>query len=180
MNAGYIIIYCSKWKKILKSLFCTYITKQIIYIKAQYIINQDTRLTYLYYKIHSKILKENCQISIKYRYITKENIDKEVKNFPLCMQNLHIKLRKTHRLSHYARLYYSLFLKYGGMQLEDAINYWKEEYSKPHTCSSTCSHNWQMNERKFIYSIRHFYGLEGSKKNYKSSSCKMMCVSNIF
>ncbi|XP_012341060.2 probable DNA primase large subunit [Apis florea] len=70
-----------------------------------------------------------------------------------------------------------LFLKYGGMQLEDAINYWKEEYSKPHTCSSTCSHNWQMNERKFIYSIRHFYGLEGSKKNYKSPSCKMMCTS---
>ncbi|PBC31572.1 hypothetical protein APICC_09065 [Apis cerana cerana] len=33
-----------------------------------------------------------------------------------------------------------LFLKDGGMQLEDTINYWKEEYSKPHICSSTCSH----------------------------------------
>lgn len=54
--------------------------------KAQYIINQNTRFNYLYYKIHSKMFKKNCQISIKYRYITKENVDKEVKNFPLCMQ----------------------------------------------------------------------------------------------
>lgn len=181
LSAGYAIVYCSNWKKILTSLFYTYISNEVICMKskAQYIINQDIRLNYLYYKIHSKILQEN-QISIKYGHITKKNIDIEIKNFPLCMQHLHIKLRTTHRLSHYARFYYSLFLKDGGMKLEDAINYWKEEYSKPHSCSSNCLHNWKSNERKFIYSIRHLYGLEGSRKNYKSPTCELICVSNIF
>ncbi|XP_076376868.1 uncharacterized protein LOC117228918 isoform X3 [Megalopta genalis] len=66
--------------------------------------------------------------------------------------------------------------KDGGMHIEDAINYWKDEYSKPHSCSSTCSHQWQSNERKFIYSIRHLYGLEGSRKNYKSVDCEFLCA----
>ncbi|XP_012238237.1 probable DNA primase large subunit isoform X1 [Bombus impatiens] len=177
LSAGYAIVYCSNWKKILTSLFYTYISNEVICMKskAQYIINQDIRLNYLYYKIHSKILQEN-QISIKYGHITKKNIDIEIKNFPLCMQHLHTKLRTTHRLSHYARFYYSLFLKDGGMKLEDAINYWKEEYSKPHSCSSNCLHNWKSNERKFIYSIRHLYGLEGSRKNYKSPTCELICM----
>ncbi|KAK1121275.1 hypothetical protein K0M31_010582 [Melipona bicolor] len=179
LNAGYAIVYCSKLKEVLKSLFYTHISKEVICMKsiAQHTLNQDIRLDYLYYKIHSKVFQEN-QTFIKQGCITKENIDIEVKNFPLCMQHLHIRLRRVHRLSHYARFYYSLFLKDGGMQLEDAINYWKEEYSKPHSCSSNCLHNWKSNERKFMYSIRHFYGLEGSRKNYKSPTCELMCTSS--
>lgn len=62
------------------------------------------------------------------------------------------------------------------MKIDDAIQYWKEEYSKPHTCNSVCMHKWQTDEKKFIYSIRHLYGLEGSHRNYKSPNCTVMCV----
>ncbi|XP_017890625.1 probable DNA primase large subunit [Ceratina calcarata] len=174
LNAGYAIVYCSKWKEVLVSLFHTYIDKEIVSIKerAQCIIDQDSRFNYLYRKINCKISEVNYVCGD----INRRNIDKEAKSFPLCMQHLHMKLRSSHRLSHYARFYYSLFLKEGGMQLEDAINYWKEEYSKPHSCSSTCSHNWQSSEKKFIYSIRHLYGLEGSRKNYKSPTCELICT----
>lgn len=177
LNAGFAIVHCSKLKEVILSLFKTYITKELMLMKtnAQCTINQDVRLDYLYQKVHFKIFQNN---HIHGR-ISKDNIDIESKNFPLCMQHLHMKLRKVHRLSHYARWHYSLFLKDGGMHLEDAINYWKEEYSKPHSCSSICSHNWQSNEKKFIYSIRHLYGLEGSRKNYNSPSCKLMSVSNV-
>ncbi|CAK9828907.1 DNA primase large subunit [Anthophora retusa] len=146
LNAGYAIVHCSKWKSILTSLFSTYITKELACIKskAQYTINHDTRLDYLYHKIHCKIF----QVNHVYGHITRENIDIEMKYFP----------------------------PYGGMHLEDAVNYWKEEYSKPHSCSSVCLHNWQSNERKFIYSIRHLYGLEGSRKNYKSPTCNSICM----
>lgn len=109
--------------------------------------------------------------------ITIDNIDTEVQKFPLCMQHLHSVLRNRHRLSHYARLHYSLFLKEIGMNLEDAIIFWKQEYSKPHTCTSTCSHNWQSNEKKFVYSIRHMYGLEGSRRNYKTPNCNLIWAS---
>ncbi|XP_034179821.2 DNA primase large subunit isoform X1 [Osmia lignaria lignaria] len=174
LNAGFAVVHCSKWKEVILSLFKTYITKELMLMKtnAQCTINQDIRLDYLYQKVHCKIF-QNSHIHGR---ISKDNIDIEAKNFPLCMQHLHMKLRNVHRLSHYARWHYSLFLKDGGMHLEDAINYWKEEYSKPHSCSSICSHNWQSNEKKFIYSIRHLYGLEGSRKNYNSPSCKLMSV----
>ncbi|XP_015429418.1 PREDICTED: probable DNA primase large subunit [Dufourea novaeangliae] len=174
LSNGYAIIYCSKLKEVLLALFCTYIHKEVTCIKskAQHTINQDVRLDYLYQKIHCQIF----QTSHGYGHITVDNIDMQMRNFPLCMQHLYRKLRNTHRLSHYARLHYSLFLKDGGMHIEDAINYWKEEYSKPHSCSSICSHQWQVNERKFLYSIRHLYGLEGSKKNYKSPNCEFMCA----
>ncbi|XP_076243853.1 DNA primase large subunit [Calliopsis andreniformis] len=174
LTAGYAIVYCSKWREILSALFYTYMTKELACMKsrAQHSINQDIRLDYLYQKIHCQVFKKNSG----YGCITTDNIDTEMKKFPLCMQHLHMQLRSTHRLSHYARLYYSLFLKDGGMQLEDAINYWKEEYSKPHACTSACSHNWQSSERKFVYSIRHLYGLEGSRKNYNSPNCEFMCI----
>ncbi|XP_076756088.1 uncharacterized protein LOC143426479 [Xylocopa sonorina] len=175
LYAGYAIVYCSKWKKVLVSLFCTYMTKEVIRMKtkAQNIVSQDSRLDYLYHKINSMIFRTNHA----QRCLTVENINTEANNFPLCMRHLHTVLRSTHRLSHYARLYYSLFLKDAGMQLEDAINYWKEEYSKPHACSSICLHDWQSNEKKFMYSIRHLYGLEGSRRNYKSPTCESMCKS---
>ena len=174
LKAGYAIVYCSQWRETLLSLFSTYITKEYVCTKprAQQSINQDIRLDYLYQKIHGQIFQRGCG----YGRISADNIDIEVKNFPLCMQHFHRKLRDTHRLSHYARLHYSLFLKDSGMHIEDAINYWKEEYSKPHLCSSVCSHNWQSSERKFLYSIRHLYGLEGSRKNYKSPNCQFMCA----
>lgn len=177
LNAGYAIVYCSSWKEILPSLFCTYMTKEIrcMKSKAQHTINHDVRFDYLYQKIYYQIFQTNY----KYGHVTVDNIDTEARYFPPCMQHLHTKLRNTHRLSHYARLHYSLFLKDSGMLLEDAINYWKEEYSKPHSCSSICSHHWQSSERKFVYSIRHLYGLEGSRKTYKSPNCEFMSVSKI-
>ncbi|XP_076650045.1 DNA primase large subunit [Halictus rubicundus] len=172
---GYAIVHCSEFKEVLLSLFSTYMHKDMACIKAkaQHTINQDDRLDYLYKKIHFQLFKK----SRGYGCITIDNIDTEMTNFPLCMQHLHRKLRSTHRLGHYARFHYSLFLKDGGMHIEDAINYWKDEYSKPHSCSSTCSHQWQSNERKFIYSIRHLYGLEGSRKDYKSANCELLCAS---
>ncbi|XP_053972037.1 DNA primase large subunit-like [Hylaeus volcanicus] len=174
LNAGYAIVHCSKWKEILQSLFFTYMTMEVkcMKSKAQYTINHDVRIDYLYQKIHCQIFQRSYGCG----RVTVENIDNEARNFPLCMQQFHTKLRNTHRLSHYARLHYSLFLKDSGMLLEDAINYWKQEYSKPHSCTSICSHRWQSNERKFVYSIRHLYGLEGSRRNYKSPNCEFMCA----
>lgn len=92
------------------------------------------------------------------------------------MQNLHRVLRSKHRLGHHARFQYSLFLKECGMSMEDAISYWREEYSRPHTCEAGCTHSWQKDEKKYLYSIRHLYGLEGGRKNYKTPNCENICV----
>ncbi|EFN78342.1 DNA primase large subunit [Harpegnathos saltator] len=140
--------------------------------QAQYIVKYDLRLQFLSQKVQSYLFKE-CTIHGR---VTIENIDAESEKFPPCMRHLHSILKSRHRLSHYARLYYSLFLKEIGMKLDDSITFWKQEYSKPHACTSICSHNWQSNEKKFVYSIRHMYGLEGSRRNYKTPDCSKICV----
>ncbi|KAK2586875.1 hypothetical protein KPH14_009812 [Odynerus spinipes] len=174
LNAGYAIVYCSQWKQLLIALFNTYINQDLKCKKshALYVVNNDIRFISLKQKIQLYMLQDRPTFG----KINNRNIDVEVKKFPLCMQHLHRILRKRHRLSHYARLYYSLFLKESGMKINDAIEYWKEEYSKPHACTSICTHRWQTNEKKFIYSIRHLYGLEGSHRNYTSPSCSIMCT----
>ncbi|KAL0101429.1 hypothetical protein PUN28_018928 [Cardiocondyla obscurior] len=173
LNNGDVITYCSNWKKVLQSLFSSYIISEMSTIKkqAEHIIKHDPRFYVLNQKIQSYLFNKVTP----HGKVTTENIETEKQKFPLCMQHLHSVLKKRHRLSHYARLYYSLFLKEIGMTLEDSIIFWREEYSKPHTCTSVCSHNWQSNEKKFIYSIRHMYGLEGSRKNYKTPDCNLIC-----
>lgn len=175
LENGNVISYCSNWKRVLQSLFSNYVTSKLNIMKkqAQHTIKYDHRLQILSQKVQSCLFKEGTS----HGRITIDNIDTEAQKFPLCMRHLHSVLRNRHRLSHYARLYYSLFLKEIGMKVDDSIAFWKQEYSKPHTCVSVCSHNWQSNEKKFIYSIRHMYGLEGSRRNYKTPDCSLICVS---
>lgn len=178
IDHGNVITHCSNWKQVLQSLFSNYITNEVNVMKKQahHIIKHDLRLHILNQKVQSYLFKEGTA----HGNITIDNIDTEAQKFPLCMQHLHSILKDRHRLSHYARLYYSLFLKEIGMKLEDSIAFWRQEYSKPHTCTSICSHDWQSNEKKFVYSIRHMYGLEGSRRNYKTPSCNQICVSKKF
>ncbi|XP_015175062.1 PREDICTED: DNA primase large subunit-like [Polistes dominula] len=173
LTAGYAVIYCSQWKKLLVALFNTYLISDLKHIKTHaWHVNNDVRLQSLKQQVQFYISPNRSTIG----RVNNNNINVEVEKFPLCMQHLHKVLKKRYRLSHYARFYYSLFLKEGGMKIDDAIRYWKEEYSKPHTCTSVCTHNWQTDEKKFVYSIRHLYGLEGSRRNYKSPSCTVMCA----
>ncbi|XP_014237363.1 probable DNA primase large subunit isoform X1 [Trichogramma pretiosum] len=171
LNKGLATIYCSQWKELFQSLFKTFIIFESKYQKqiARQLFT-DPRFQYISKKLQQGL---NSQV-YKVGKITTLNIDNEVSNFPLCMQHMHFQLRLKHRLSHYARFYYTLFLKECGMSLEESLLYWRNEYSKPHNCKALCNHDWQTDAKKFIYSIRHMYGLEGGRKDYKTPSCKDM------
>lgn len=60
-------------------------------------------------------------------------------SYPLCMQKLHQKLRKDHHLKHFARLQYILFLKGIGVTLEDALSFWRSEFTKKMEADKVCS-----------------------------------------
>ena len=51
-------------------------------------------------------------------------------SFAPCMRHLHETLRKEHHLRHFGRLQYGLFLKSINLTLDQALTFWKEEFTK--------------------------------------------------
>lgn len=92
-------------------------------------------------------------------------------SYPLCMRIIHDTLRKNHHLPFGARLQYSLFLKSIGVTLDDALELWKEEFTKVIDEETF--------EREYGYKLRHVYGQEGSQKGYKCYKCLRIMNFNI-
>jgi DNA primase large subunit len=98
------------------------------------------------------------------RQVTPDMIDDlSNQSFPLCMKVLHKSLRADHKLKHMGRMQYGLFLKGLGLNLENALQFWQDEFTKI------------MPESDFVktysYNIRHSYGKEGKQTNYSPYGC---------
>ncbi|CAB4422260.1 unnamed protein product [Rhizophagus irregularis] len=91
-----------------------------------------------------------------------DNVHQLVDHFPLCMQHLYQNLCENHHLKHYARIQFNLFLKGIGLTVEESLAFWKKSFSK-------------VDEDKFqkdyAYNIRHNYGVEGKRQDYKPLNC---------
>lgn len=109
--------------------------------------------------------------------ITAQDVNAQSVYFPPCMAHLYQTLRLRHRLTHEARRQLTLFLKDVGMPIEEALDFWRNEYSQPSSeCGSGCTHSWQKDARRYQYSIRHMYGLEGGRYTYTVPSCRSIQV----
>jgi DNA primase large subunit len=87
------------------------------------------------------------------------------------MRNLHKTLRREKHLRHYGRLQYGLFLKVRllieikdnslqgiGLDVEEALVFWRAAFANI---------NDDKFRKEYQYNIRHSYGLEGGRRNYK-------------
>ncbi|VDK28732.1 unnamed protein product [Anisakis simplex] len=79
------------------------------------------------------------------------------------MRQIHTRLRVDHHLMHSARMQYGLFLKAIGMTLEDALAFFRAEFTKKVDSDKF--------DKQYAYNIRHNYGKEGSRRDYKAYSC---------
>ncbi|CAK1579088.1 unnamed protein product [Parnassius mnemosyne] len=169
LRNGIAHIPCSKWKSYLITLFNNQLKYRLRNIDLT-VLNNDVRIIDLLYKFKDQF---NCfNNDCKSKVLMSKDVDLASKFFPPCMLNLHQYLRQKHRLSHMQRFYYSLYLKDIGMPVEEAIDFWRMEYKKMPNGSHSCGHTWDKDERKFIYGIRHLYGLEGGRKIYTSVDCQ--------
>lgn len=107
--------------------------------------------------------KEFAEVSIK-------DIDQVAKSsFPLCMRHLFEKLREDHHLKHGGRMQLGLFLKGVGLKLDDALAFWKAEFSQKVGAERF--------DKEYAYSIRHNYGREGKRTDYTPYSCQKIISS---
>ncbi|CAD5206827.1 unnamed protein product [Bursaphelenchus okinawaensis] len=82
-------------------------------------------------------------------------------SFPLCMRDMHEFMKLNKGLKHQGRLQYSLFIKGTGLSVEDSLAFFR-------TFCDTNSSKF----KEFEYSIKHIYGLIGSKHAKRPYNCE--------
>ncbi|KAF4040071.1 Eukaryotic and archaeal DNA primase large subunit [Phytophthora infestans] len=88
------------------------------------------------------------------------------KHFPLCMKQLHRKLRENHHLKYDGRVQYRMFLKGAGLSVHECIQLFRSEFIKTIPAAKF--------DKEYTYHIRHSYGLEGSRKDYAPLDCEQI------
>lgn len=86
-------------------------------------------------------------------------------SFPPCMKGLFIALQNQHHLKHFGRLQLGLFLKGIGFSVDESLQFWKSHFTKKSDIDD------DKFERNYAYNIRHSYGQEGKKNDYKPWNC---------
>jgi DNA primase large subunit len=77
------------------------------------------------------------------------------RSFPLCMRHLYTKVKEDHHLRHGGRQQLGLFLKGAGLKLEDALAFWRAEFSQKMGVEKF--------DKEYSYNVRHNYGREGKR-----------------
>ncbi|XP_056639072.1 uncharacterized protein LOC130446701 isoform X4 [Diorhabda sublineata] len=171
---GLAQVPCTLWKDLLLGLYFTYLKKVLKCLKYSGYITctlEDSRIQNIFQLVKNYTSGKNVRtMENESSFINFNNISNESKFFPLCMQNLFKVLERTNRLCYND----SLYMKTIGMSMSDSLKFWENTYSKECSTSSRCSHSWQKNGKRYIYGIRHLYGLEGSRKDYHCRSCTFL------
>lgn len=100
--------------------------------------------------------------------VTAATIDSLASNMPLCMSQLHAGLKRDHKLKHWGRLQYGLFLKGAGMSMEESLVFFQREFGKIMTFDDY--------NKQYAYSVRHMYGKEGKRTAYTPYNCKKIIM----
>ena len=77
------------------------------------------------------ICQATCQVHTFTSQLARES-------FPPCMHHLHKALRRDHHLRHFGQLQYGLFLKSIGLTLEQALTFWRTEFTKKMEPDKVC------------------------------------------
>ncbi|XP_036912219.1 DNA primase large subunit isoform X2 [Sturnira hondurensis] len=92
-------------------------------------VQSDERLQPLLKHLSHSYTGQDYSVQGNVGKIALDQIDSlSAKSFPPCMRQLHKALRENHHLRHGGRMQYGLFLKGIGLTLEQALQFWKQEF----------------------------------------------------
>jgi len=91
-------------------------------------------------------------------------------SYPICMRYLHEGVRTDHHLKYFGRMQYGLFIKAAGLTLEEALSFWRSEFTKKVDVEKF--------EKQYAYNIRHIYGKEGKRQDKSPYNCLKIITSN--
>ncbi|KAF7291069.1 Rsec15 protein [Mycena chlorophos] len=176
LKGGWAYVPSREQSSIVYKEFETHLEKDLM-VTARYMprLDEDTRLKGVLDNLSQGFLAGVSEWSAtptdpNAPSIKAEMIDElAVKHFPMCMRNSHQKLRADHRLNHFGRLEYGLFLKVLGLSVEEAIVFWRKSFDR--ITDDTFN-------KMYKYNIRHSYGLEGKRANYPAHSCQQILTSS--
>ncbi|KAL6294232.1 hypothetical protein ACE6H2_002374 [Prunus campanulata] len=174
ISKGHAYIAMSQVVSLVATQFRSHLSKALILTNRKWtttIAEQEKdRLTPIVEALSSSYLGPDYSQPKEFAQISLKDIDDVAKSsFPLCMRHLFEKLREDHHLKHGGRMQLGLFLKGVGLKLDDALAFWKAEFSRKVGAERF--------DKEYSYSIRHNYGREGKRTDYTPYSCQKIISS---
>jgi DNA primase large subunit len=172
VNKGLAYVPLPKVVSILSAKFRMALSRSLVFASAAFNeVEEEGRIAPLLKTMNSHYTGNNRyteQSSLGDHDINAANIDSLSKSMPLCMSQLHAGLKREHKLKHWGRLQYGLFLKGAGMSMEESLIFFQREFSKIMTSE-------QFN-KNYAYNVRHMYGKEGKRASYTPYNCKKIIM----
>ncbi|XP_019434312.1 PREDICTED: probable DNA primase large subunit isoform X2 [Lupinus angustifolius] len=160
LSQGWAYVAMNQVVSLLATLFRSQLSKALILTNRKWTSSirekEKHRLAPIVEALSSSYLGPDYSQPREYGEISLKDIDQVVKSsFPLCMRHLFEKLREDHHLKHGGRMQLGLFLKGVGLNLDDALAFWRAEFSKKVGLEKF--------EKEYAYNVRHSYGKEGKR-----------------
>jgi len=170
---GFAFVPDNLFKSFVSGRFRAHLSKALIQAYKEYTQKPERRIARL-----TPLIKSMESISSGPVYTAKEGEKLRLRDiktarnfFPPCMRIMEKQLRADNHLRYQGRRVYGMFLKVCGMSCEDQIVYYRTHFTKKMSAEKF--------NKEYKYNIRHHYGLEGKKQNYKPNGCFVLCTNPV-
>ena len=174
VEAGKAFIPSSELLSLVIGVFRSSLSRDLVLTcRALPVLEDDTRLVNMITNLDKRYTGDDYSNKTVGRVMPGEIEGLAKRNFPLCMSTIQNILTSSHHIKYKARLQYGLFLKGIGLTLEDAMKFFRGEFTKKGDVDV------DKFEKEYAYGIRYNYGKEGKKKNWQPWDCMRIIMENI-
>jgi len=146
----------------------------VLTCRALPVLEEDDRLVSMIQNLDKRYTGDDYMAAKNADRVLPNMVDPLSKtNFPMCMKSCQDTLRTSHHIKYKARLQYGLFLKGIGLNLEDAMKFFRGEFTKKGDIDM------DKFDKEYSYAIRYNYGKEGKKVNWQPWNCMKIIMENV-